>query len=93
MNKENKMVNMLKKPETVLNKLPLTMKEFLEAPKKLLKFLSPYQTSNLDSKDYSHLSTPESHKLLSSVAETKPSEMNNNSTKLNSLKDYPKLTL
>jgi len=82
------MVNMLKKPEIVLNKSPLTMKELAVTPKKLPKFLSLYQISNLDSKVYSPLLTPENLKLDSSVTETNLSEMNNNSMKLNSLKDY-----
>lgn len=86
------MVNMPKKLEIVLNKLPLTMKESASTPKKLLKFLSPSQTSNLDSKDCSHLLTPENLKLDSSVTEINKLEMKNNLMKLNSPKDYLKST-
>lgn len=79
---------MLKKLETVLNNSPPTTKESVATPKKLLKFLSQFQTSNLSSKVYSPLLIQENLKLDSSVTEIKLSETNNNTTKLNSPKDY-----
>jgi len=85
MNKENKMLNMLKKQETVLNNSPPIMKELALTLKKLPKSHSPFLTYNQDSKVSSLLLTPENLKFNSSVTEINQLEMNNNSTKKISL--------
>ena len=92
MNKENKMVNTLKKQEIVLNNSPLTTKEFLKTLKKFPNFHSLYLTYNLDFKVFSALLIPENLKLISLVEEIKKLETNNRTTNKTSLWDFNKLT-